>query len=78
MYLNVQINVIGLGGAHIAFHGLATRVHCSTGLKKHNFGGRSYSVDCTRRKNSKLCGVYKQASPVPKVYPNPNLKPESV
>ena len=39
---NVQTNVIALGGAHIAFHGLATRVHCSTGFKKHNFGGRSY------------------------------------
>ena len=38
MYLNVQTNVIAWA-AHIAFHGLTTRVHCSTGLKKHNFGG---------------------------------------
>ena len=34
-------NVIGLGGAHIAFHGSTTRVHRSTGLDKHNLGRRS-------------------------------------
>ena len=42
MCLNVPTNVIALGGAHIAFHGLTTRVHRSTGLDKHNLGRRSY------------------------------------
>ena len=49
MCLNVQTNVIALGGAHIAFHGLlmfaTTRVLRSNGLDKQNVGRRSY--DCT-------------------------------
>ena len=43
--LNVQSNVIALGGANIAFHGLlilaTTRLHRSTGLGKHNLGRRA-------------------------------------